>query len=1168
MQPSRDPISRVALMVLVAASTSSVHGADGIDYLRDVKPIFRTHCVRCHGPLKSEARLRLDTRSLAAKGGENGAALVPGQAAASLLLKRVTAEEETRMPPEGMGLSQAELATLTAWISGGAVAPEDEEPADPRNHWSYQRVRRPAVPAAEGEWSHNPIDAFIARGHVRGGVAAAKQASPEVLLRRASLDLIGLPPSVEQLQSLQADPSPAAYARAVDSLLESPHYGERWGRHWLDVWRYSDWYGFQSEVRFSQKNMWHYRDWVVESLNADKGYERMAMEMLAGDEMTPFEIGALRATGFLVRNRNTDSREQWIRDTVEHTAKAFLAMTIACVQCHDHPYDPIWHDEYYRYRNIFEPVQVAIDSGGGGPDGIDLAGVARIFDRDQNAATSFYIRGNDKTPDKTRKITPGIPQVIGGWVEPSSVGLPPEARVPPLRPAVADQTLERLNHNISAAEEAMATAMALKADFQKRLEAPGVPPEKPGPGNRIRDTFAPKRSPAWRTGAGAWAELPQGGLAQTQVGEDVEGWLEFTPPGGSPLEFTLHAVLKITGGESTREAGITFDRHDKGGRNEGVYLTASEDRAGLGFFSVFDGERHDSDPLFRAFDVPLGREFALRIHVRGQLINVYVNDVLLAAHKLPAREPGGIRLWTCDASAEFSLLQLDSLPGNLAMAPADSIKQFSPTAELDAAHASHTAFFDAIHELARLRRATQRGELASFQGTLAAERVRLYDVPLREDLEGVAAHKKKVAPLAIVAQMAQRGLAVAKAREAKFLAEQSLVVAKGRRQSGLPPGVAADAKAAMLQLLAKAVTDAENKAKATSQQLTTSLETLEKPSTAAYSGLPGQYGSSSGRRLSLARWVADARNPLTARVAVNHIWLRHFGRALVTSVFEFGLSGERPSHPELLDWLASELVEPSMEPVGGRGPVAWKKGSPESRPWSMKHLHRLIVTSRAYRSASSPLEKPLATDPDNILVWRMPSRRMDAETVRDSILSVAGGLDPTLGGPDIASSDGLKVPRRSLYFHQSPEDQMAFLKLFDGADPAECYQRHVSIVPHQALALFNSEISLVHARRLARKLTVEESAKKSGKPGTPVAAQVFVERAFRQVLSRDVTTAEAAICLEFLVSRTAAYTQAKTPRPPQALSKSGAAPSADPALHARENLVHSLFNHHDFVTIK
>jgi hypothetical protein len=182
---------------------------------------------------------------------------------------------------------------------------------------------------------------------------------------------------------------------------------------------------------------------------------------------------------------------------------------------------------------------------------------------------------------------------------------------------------------------------------------------------------------------------------------------------------------------------------------------------------------------------------------------------------------------------------------------------------------------------------------------------------------------------------------------------------------------------------------------------------------------------------------------------------------------------------------------------------------------------------------------------------------MDAETVRDSILSVSGGLDPTLGGPDLPSTDGLSVPRRSLYFHQSPEDQMAFLKLFDGADPAECYQRHVSIVPHQALALFNSEVSLVHSRRLARRLTQQS-----------VETVTFVRAAFRQILSRDVSSDELVICTDFLEKREAAYRQAKTPKPSADLVKKAAAPSADPRIHARENLVHSLFNHHDFVTIK
>ena len=1147
----------VALLLLALVS-EPVAAAEGIDYLRDVKPIFKVHCVRCHGPLKSEAELRLDTKALALKGGENGAALVPGQVATSLLLKRVLAEKDTRMPPEGTGLSKPEIETLRAWIAAGAVSPEGETAENPRDHWAYQVVKRPAVPKVDqAEWSQNPVDAFIFSRQQRGQVTPQPTAPRHVLLRRVSLDLIGLPPSSEQLAEFLADKSPDAYDRAVNRLLASPHYGERWGRHWLDVWRYSDWYGFQDQVRFSQKNIWHWRDWVVESLNADKGYQRMAMEMLAGDEIVPFDPGSLRATGFLVRNRNTDSREQWIRDTVEHASKAFLAMTMACVQCHDHPYDPIWHDEYYRYRNIFEPVQVAIDGGGGGPGGVDIAGVARIFDRDRNAATKFYIRGNDKTPDKSRKITPGIPQVIGGWVEPKEVGLPPRARIPHLRKPVAEQTLARLNDNIQQAERAMATAVSLMADFKKRIEKPNGVPEKPGPGNLIRDTFTPKRDQRWRTGAGEWKEMAAGGVRQASVGQDVEGWVEFLPPGGSPLAFTLHVVLKITGGEGAREAGITFDRHEKGGRNEGVFLSAAKNKSGLGFFSEFDGERHYSEPLFRAFEVPVGQEFAIRVHVRDRLINVYVNDVLMQAHQLPARQPGGMRLWTNDASAEFSLLQVDRLSGNLAMAPADSIKLFSPYAALDPADSSHATFFAAVHEQATVKRAVHRQELAAHQAAWTADAFRLFEAPAKEDKAAVEVHKKKLEPLAIVAQLAQRRLAVAKASEAEFLARQELVMARARKQRGPVPGEAADVVTTDVAQLDKAVADAEKKVESTAKQVAKATEDVEKPSTPRYQGLPGSYGSSSGRRLSLARWVANTKNPLTARVAVNHIWLRHFERALVTSVFEFGLSGETPSHPGLLDWLAAELMQPSMVRSVRDGRVAWTIGKPSAAAWSMKHLHRVIVTSRAYRTSSASNKTNQAVDPDNVLVWRMPPRRMDAETVRDSILSVSGGLDPTLGGPDIPSTDGLSVPRRSLYFHQSPEDQMAFLKLFDGADPAECYQRHVSIVPHQALALFNSEVSLVHSRRLARRLTQQS-----------VETPAFVQAAFRQVLSRDVSSEELVICTGFLEKREAVYRQAKTPKPSADLVKTAAAPSADPRVHARENLVHSLFNHHDFVTIK
>ena len=344
----RLPVSLGGILLLSSSGlfSSSIPAADKVDYARDVKRILRAHCFRCHGPLKAESGLRLDTRALALKGGEDGTALVPGNPDNSKLVQRVTGDDTSRMPPEGERLDEAEIETLKTWIAAGAVSPADEVAEDPRAHWSYQPIQRPAVPATgKGNWSQNPIDAFIARRHGQERLVPRPVAARHVLLRRVSLDLIGLPPSREELRSFLADGSPGAYQRAVDRLLASPHYGERWGRHWLDVWRYSDWYGFQNEVRFSQKNIWHWRDWVVDSLNADKGYERMVMEMLAGDEIVPFDPANLRATGFLVRNRNTDSREQWIRDTVEHTAKAFLALTMGCVQCHDHLYDPVWHDE-------------------------------------------------------------------------------------------------------------------------------------------------------------------------------------------------------------------------------------------------------------------------------------------------------------------------------------------------------------------------------------------------------------------------------------------------------------------------------------------------------------------------------------------------------------------------------------------------------------------------------------------------------------------------------------------------------------------------------------------------------------------------------------------------------------------------------------------------------
>jgi hypothetical protein len=1118
--------------------------AGGIDYVRDVKPIVKMHCFRCHGPLKAESGLRLDTKALALKGGKGGPALILGNSAKSKIVQRITDDEDSRMPPEGNPLSDDEIETLKKWIVAGAVSPTDEKVEDPRSHWSYQPILRPQLPrAGNGEWSGNPIDAFILQKQKQANVLPRPPTARHVLLRRVSLDLTGLPPTREQLRGFLADESPDSYETAVDRLLASPHYGERWGRHWLDVWRYSDWYGFQNNVRFSQKNIWHWRDWVVESLNADKGYERMAMEMLAGDEIVPFDPGNLRATGFLVRNRNTDSREQWIRDTVEHTAKAFLGMTMACVQCHDHPYDPIWHEEYYRYRNIFEPVQVGIDSGGGGPAGKDLAGVARIFDRDRNAATKFYIRGNDRTPDEKRKITPGIPQVFFEWTKPETIQLPPRARIPHLREPVHKQTIARMEYNVRQSQQAILSARKNLAATRQRLTNRSTDDSQPAASTFLIEPFQKLRGDVWKQGRGEW-NLRDGHLEQTLVDEQRDCYVEAVRK--LPERFTLRLRLRITGGMEGM-VGVLFNRSKDASRGEAVLLCVNKKERGLRFFFEYGDERHFYDKSARELPIKTNEEYVLRVDVRDKLVNVYVNDLLQQAYEVTSADPGDLRLLTINASAEFHHLRIDPLPDDTPLVPAGTVPLFAPFARLDKSHPTHRALAEAVIKQSQLQFEIDRAQLASYQATWAADSWKLINAPSKDDEAAGKSHKMRHDELAIVAQAAQRQLTLAKARDARFKAEHELKLATAQAQAGKKE----------VEKRTKTLEGAEKKVASTTKQVETAEKALNDPPLPKYQGLSGNYGSSSGRRLALARWIADTRNPLTARVAANHIWLRHFGRALVGTVFNFGLNGSKPSHPELLDWLAYELMHPSLGLERRRSDVRWVAGKPSVGPWSMKHLHRLIVTSRAYRSASTPHAGNLVADPDNQWFWRMQPQRMDAETVRDSVLTVAQTLDRTRGGPDLPAADGMSVLRRSLYFHSSPEKQMAFLKLFDGPDPAECYQRHVSIVPHQALALFNSQLAVVQSRVLARRLSQEFDDTDS-----------FIQIVFEQVLSRPASMKESTISKTFLLSRETAYRANKKTGAVVRKSEDTHQPSADPRLHARENLVHSLFNHHDFVTIK
>lgn len=438
-----------------------------IDYLQQIKPLLAERCYSCHGVRKQEAGLRLDTAAAAIHGGDNGPAITPGNAEASELIKRVTATDESeRMPPEGKPLKPEQITLLRAWISQNAAAPPDERPqADPRDHWAFRPITRPSVPqVVDASWGRNPIDAFVAHQHELHKLIPQHEASRELLIRRLYFDLVGLPPTEAEQMALLADSRSDWLEQLAERLLTDPRHGECWARHWMDIWRYSDWWGLGDQLRNSQPHIWHWRDWIVESLNANLPYDEMVRLMLAADELHPDDLNRLRATGFLARNYFLFNRNQWMDESVEHVSKAFLGITMNCAKCHEHKYDPIEQVDYYRMRAIFEPYHVRMDMLPGESD-LSHDGIPCVFDAYPKADTYVFKRGQEASPDKTKPIQPGMPEALGGAtfvVHP--VSLPTTASQPERRLWVRDAYL-------AAAKKTLAKAVTERAAATKTYDA-------------------------------------------------------------------------------------------------------------------------------------------------------------------------------------------------------------------------------------------------------------------------------------------------------------------------------------------------------------------------------------------------------------------------------------------------------------------------------------------------------------------------------------------------------------------------------------------------------------------------------------------------------------------------------------------------------------------------
>ncbi len=1042
------------------------------DYLHDVKPVLKARCYACHGALKQKAGLRLDTAAMIRQGSKEGPIVISGDAPNSRLFHRISAtSKDERMPPEGEALKPAQVAAIREWIANGAPAPADEKPEDdPSNHWAYQPIQKPEV-LSNGKRS--PVDAFLSAKHKALGLKPQPRADKSLLLRRVHLNLTGLAPTQAELRSFLDDRSPDAYEKVVGALLKSRHYGERWGRHWMDVWRYSDWYGLGAQLRTSQKHMWHWRDWIIDSLNDDKGYDRMVLEMIAGDELDPKNPEVVAGTGYLARNYYLFNRTTWLDNTIEHTSKAFLAMTMNCAKCHDHKYDPLEHEDYYKMRAIFEPHQVRLDAISGQLD-FEKDGLPRAFDDHVDAPTYVHLKGNEKDADKSRKILPGLPKLFGPDVyKLKPIELPRGAFAPGSRTEVRETAVKTVEAKIAAARKKVESAgkALAKVKTQNNTEATAISERVERKQSGFKDDFSKRRDDTWKIEGAGW-EYRDGALHQTTSGRSNN--LRSKKP--HPRDFYAKFEYTTTGGATYRSIGIRFDAVNGGKDHNMVYTSAHAPGSKVQVSHGKNGQSSYPSNGRVGRKIEIGHRYSLELRVRDHLLNISLDGEFQLAYALPNRDPNGvIELTAFDATAIFHSLEVSELDPTEKLIPAGGKSSGRKVVTKE----------DAVRQLKLVEM-----ELKAAEAELSALKARIK----ADDSRFEATDAKPVEELAKKAA----------AEEARY----NVVNLEWQAES--KKGNATEFKKIEVQLKS-----ARNKLKSPGAKYTLLAGSKKGLETPAHKF--GDYEEvfsriSTGRRLALANWIIGDRNPLTARVAVNHIWMRHFGTPLVESVFDFGLRAKKPIHSDLLDWLAADFME---------------------HGWSMKHLHLVIVTSEAYQRTSSTLAADTSTvqhDSDNAYYWRMAPRRMESQIVRDNLLHIAGTLDREFGGPAIDAKK--RSTRRSIYFRHGRDDVNQFVSMFDDADFLQCYRRFESVVPQQALALANSALSLESAAKMAERI--------SGK----TAEEIIIE-AFEMILSRRPDHYEIAECEAFLQGLEQASNKDRNVR-----------------------LVHALLNHNDFVTIR
>ena len=1091
-----------------------------VSFEQRIRPLLIERCHKCHGASKQRSKLRLDSLHAVLRGGESGPAIVPGSPEESRLIHAVQYRGKPKMPPKKK-LSDREIADLVSWVKMGApwtgadaANPASEEgkkepSREAGNFWAFQPLKRTKPPAIRNQARvRSAIDQFILGALAEKNIEPSPPAPPEKLIRRIYFDLTGLPPSPREVREFLADSSAESYEKIVDRLLSSPRYGERWGRHWLDIARYADSNGLDENIAYIQA--WRYRDWVIDSFNRDKPYDEFLREQLAGDLIgaaTP-EGGyeSKVATGFLSIGpkmlAEDDGRKMEldiIDEQVDTVGRVFMGLTLGCARCHDHKFDPISIRDYYSMASIFKSTKtmenfkvVAAWHEYELPTG-EQRGLQKIVEAKQRELDTLRKAAEEEVETSLEnglapyleaawellRFPPLIPEKQGEAVAAKI----PAAELPNRGILVEMEKFQRkegdlvidtsgygkdigvlLSRENAAAEFDLDIHMQGIYQLDVRHAAAEARPvivtvngdrKIPGVARVVTGTWYPDTQKWFPAAALRLAEgrnvlrFERSGGPIPHLDKFFLSRIEATPEPGSPAAAKSRAIIFEAEAAAKTTGDLVIQRD---GNGEGIGILASTKDASAEF------EIKTSEGGYRLLRIRHASKEPrpVRIFLNGKLVTSACQQVT------GGWKPEHQRWFTQGIlffPAGENRLRIEKKDGALPHLDKLSIQPVEPGRTTTEIHALYRGSAELARSLGL------RAELISAWKTIISR-----SPALAEKLDGAARAglsrqqlgkhlgEKLLRETAAKSGEALNSAFPGKKREALFsmAARKEIEVLEKTREElkkkmtaklrvmGVREGKAEDLK---VHLRGNYLSLGEQVKKGFPAVLTA----FSKPEIKSTSG-----------RLELVRWLSDPKHPLTGRVMANRVWRWHFGRGIVKSADNFGRLGSLPSNQGLLDWLAARLIDDG---------------------WSIKRLHREILTSSTYRMSSAFNPAAARIDPANTLRWRWSRRRLEAEAIRDSLLELGGQLDLKMGGQLLgvkarayvtgtaSKQNTYDAPRRSVYLPVLRSAVYDVLQSFDFPDPSVVNgDRSTTTIPSQALVLMNSSLMGQAAKGLAQRI--------------------------------------------------------------------------------------------------